>query len=91
VEVEADNVGPVDQVATLQSGPAVRLEARDGLTPREIEVLHPLAAGHSNPGIAAALVISVKTVERHLANVYAKIGARSRVDVAAYVLKSGPR
>jgi DNA-binding NarL/FixJ family response regulator len=36
--------------------------------------------------IAAALVLSVKTVERHLANAYAKIGARSRVDAATYAV-----
>jgi predicted ATPase/DNA-binding CsgD family transcriptional regulator len=63
--------------------------AADGLTPREIEVLRLLAAGRSNPEIAAALVISVKTVERHLANVYAKIGARTRVDAATYALTRG--
>jgi DNA-binding NarL/FixJ family response regulator len=91
VEVEADDVGPGEHVATIQPDPASRLEARDGLTPREIDVLHLLAAGHSNPEIAASLVISVKTVERHLANVYAKIGARSRVDAAAYVLRRGLR
>jgi predicted ATPase/DNA-binding CsgD family transcriptional regulator len=61
----------------------------DGLTAREIEVLRLLAAGHSNPEIAAALVISVKTVERHLANTYVKIGARSRVDAANYAITHG--
>jgi predicted ATPase/DNA-binding CsgD family transcriptional regulator/DNA-binding XRE family transcriptional regulator len=63
--------------------------APDGLTPREIEVLRLLAAGRTNPEIAAALVISVKTVERHLANVYAKIGARTRVDAATHAVSRG--
>jgi non-specific serine/threonine protein kinase len=63
-----------------------RLPGPDRLTAREIEVLRLLAAGHSNPEIAAALVLSVKTVERHLANLYAKIGARSRVDAATYAV-----
>jgi non-specific serine/threonine protein kinase len=58
----------------------------DGLTPREVEVLRLLAAGHSNPEIAATLVLSVKTVERHLANAYAKIGARGRVEAATYAV-----
>jgi predicted ATPase/DNA-binding CsgD family transcriptional regulator/transcriptional regulator with XRE-family HTH domain len=66
-----------------------RSASADGLTAREIEVLCLLAAGHSNPEIAAALVISVKTVERHLANVYVKIGARSRVDAANYAVTRG--
>jgi DNA-binding NarL/FixJ family response regulator len=56
------------------------------LTARELDVLRLLAAGQSNPEIASALVLSVKTVERHLANAYAKIGARSRVEAATYVV-----
>jgi predicted ATPase/DNA-binding CsgD family transcriptional regulator len=62
------------------------LPGPDRLTAREIEVLRLLAAGHSNPEIATTLVLSVKTVERHLANLYAKIGARSRVDAATYAV-----
>ena len=57
---------------------------RDGLSGREVEVLRLVAAGQTNAEIAAALVLSVKTVERHLANAYAKIGARSRVEAATY-------
>jgi predicted ATPase/DNA-binding NarL/FixJ family response regulator len=73
---------PVAGPSTLVS----RLPAPDHLTAREVEVLRLLAAGHSNPEIAAALVLSVKTVERHLANLYAKIGARGRVDAATYAV-----
>jgi DNA-binding CsgD family transcriptional regulator len=56
----------------------------DGLTAREVEVLRLLAGGHTNAEIAATLVISVHTVERHLANAYRKIGARNRAEAAAY-------
>ena len=59
------------------------------LTPREVEVLRLLAGGASNQEIAATLVISVHTVERHLANIYAKIGARRRVDATRYALRHG--
>jgi DNA-binding CsgD family transcriptional regulator len=90
VEVEADDVGPVRQGATIRPA-TLKLVAPGGLTPREVDVLHLLAAGRSNPEIAVALVLSVKTVERHLANVYAKIGARSRVDAATYMLNRGLR
>jgi non-specific serine/threonine protein kinase len=62
-----------------------------GLTPRELEVLRLLATGRSNPEIAAALVISVKTVERHLANMYVKMRARSRVDAVNYAITRGIR
>lgn len=60
-----------------------------GLTPREGQVLQLLAGGRSNPRIAAELVLSVKTVERHLANIYAKIAVGNRVDAATYVLRHG--
>jgi pimeloyl-ACP methyl ester carboxylesterase/DNA-binding CsgD family transcriptional regulator len=54
-----------------------------GLTERELEVLRLVAAGHSNAEIAQALFISVRTVERHLTNVYAKMGLLGRSARAA--------
>lgn len=56
-----------------------------GLTPREQEIARLVAAGASNPEIAAALFLSRKTVERHVSNVLAKLGARNRADLAARV------
>lgn len=61
----------------------------DKLTPREVDVLQLVAAGRSNKEIAAALSISEPTVERHITNLYAKIGARSRADATAYALRKG--
>lgn len=49
-----------------------------GLSPREAEVLQLLAQGLSNEDIANTLVLSVRTVERHVANAYRKIGASGR-------------
>jgi DNA-binding CsgD family transcriptional regulator len=49
-----------------------------GLTTREAQVLRLLACGRSNDDIAHELVLSVRTVERHIANAYAKIGATGR-------------
>jgi ATP/maltotriose-dependent transcriptional regulator MalT len=49
-----------------------------GLSPRETEVLRLVAGGLSNDDIASELVLSVRTVERHVANVYLKIGASGR-------------
>ncbi len=58
--------------------------ADSGLTNRETEILRLVAEGNSNKEIAAALSLSVHTVERHVANIYAKIGARGRADATAY-------
>jgi len=58
----------------------------DSLTEREIEVLRLLAGGRTNKEIADELVLSVRTVERHIGNIYGKIGARGRADATAYAL-----
>jgi DNA-binding CsgD family transcriptional regulator len=48
-----------------------------------------LAGGDSNAEIAAALGVSVHTVERHAANLYRKIGARGRADAIAWAFRRG--
>ncbi len=55
-----------------------------GLTAREAEVLRLVAQGRTNREIAGDLVISEKTVARHLANIFAKIGVTSRSAATAY-------
>jgi non-specific serine/threonine protein kinase len=60
-----------------------------GLTERETEVLRLVAEGKSNQEIAAILVLSRRTVERHIANLCAKVGAHNRVEATAYALRSG--
>jgi pimeloyl-ACP methyl ester carboxylesterase/DNA-binding CsgD family transcriptional regulator len=60
-----------------------------GLSPRELEVLRLLAAGETNSQIARRLGLSVHTIERHVANLYRKVGARGRADATAYALRSG--
>ena len=66
--------------------------APDGLTPREREVLGLIARGLSNQDIARELVLSVRTVERHIANIYDKIGAAgrsARAAAASYAARVG--
>jgi len=58
-----------------------------GLSPRELEVLRLVAAGKSNPEIAAALVLSGKTVSRHLSNIFAKLDVGSRTAAAAFAFE----
>jgi ATP/maltotriose-dependent transcriptional regulator MalT len=80
----------VDAHAVTSAAPRIAApQPLDRLTAREVEVLRLLATGCSNPEIAQALVLSTKTVERHLANVYAKIGARNRVEATAYAARHG--
>ena len=56
----------------------------DGLSPREIEVLRHVAAGWTNRAIAEALVISERTVDRHVSNIFTKLDLSSRAGATAY-------
>ena len=60
-----------------------------GLSEREAEVLRLIAAGRSNGEIADELVLSVRTVERHAVNIYAKIGASTRIEAAGWARRHG--
>jgi DNA-binding NarL/FixJ family response regulator len=66
-------------------------ETLDGemLTPREEEILKLVAEAHTNDEIAATLVISKKTVERHRANILEKLGMRDRVELTRYAIRRG--
>jgi pimeloyl-ACP methyl ester carboxylesterase/DNA-binding CsgD family transcriptional regulator len=59
------------------------------LTLREQQVLRLLASGRSGKEIAADLEISLATAQRHIANIYTKIGARGRVAAVAYAFEHG--
>ena len=55
-----------------------------GLTDRELEVLRHLSAGATNKAIAAELVLSVRTVDRHVSNIFTKLGVSSRAAATAH-------
>ena len=55
-----------------------------GLTPRELQVLRFVAAGKTNRAIAAELVLSERTVDRHVSNILTKLGVSSRAGATAY-------
>ena len=59
-----------------------------GLTDREVEVLRLIARGRSNREVAERLVISTKTVGRHVENVYAKLGVSSRAAAAVFAMEN---
>jgi ATP/maltotriose-dependent transcriptional regulator MalT len=82
-----------DEAAALTRRPAAApagAPARpNGLTVREVEVLGLIAGGATNKQIAAALVVSPATVERHISNLYGKIGAHGRASATAFALTHG--
>ena len=89
-------LGDVDTVVKafrefLASDEAPRASRRAAapLTDRETQVLRLLAGGSTSKEIASALTISVSTAQRHIANIYAKVGARGRVEAAAYAFSQG--
>jgi len=59
------------------------------LTPRELQVLKLIAEAHTSKEIAAELVISVKTVERHRQNILDKLGMSDRVELTRYAIRRG--
>jgi DNA-binding NarL/FixJ family response regulator len=64
-------------------------DSTDVLTPRELQILKLIAEAHTSKEIAEMLVISVKTVERHRANILEKLGMRDRVELTRYAIKRG--
>jgi DNA-binding CsgD family transcriptional regulator len=68
-----------------------RIGDEAGLSPREVEVLRLIAAGRTNREIADELFISDRTVARHVANIFAKLGVGSRTAAAAYAFAHGIR
>jgi DNA-binding NarL/FixJ family response regulator len=63
--------------------------AAGGLTVREVEVLRLVAAGKTNRAIAADLFLSERTIDRHVSNIFAKLGLSSRAAATAYAVEHG--
>lgn len=68
---------------TEQDSPDATVTLTERLSKRELEVLHLLAAGHSNQEIAEMLIIGLNTVKTHLKNIYGKLEARNRTQAIA--------
>ena len=73
--------------ADRQSPPVPEVFAR--LTPRELDVLRLIAAGHSDREIAAELFVSPRTVNVHVSNIFSKLGIHSRAAVTAHAIRHG--
>ena len=73
-------------VRTWTRGPAsAETIGLAGLSSREREIAHLVAHGATNPEIAAELFVSRKTVERHVSNILAKLGARNRAELSMVI------
>ncbi len=81
----------VEAVLTCAGQPARRATAERlaGLTPREIEVLRLIAAGHTAKEAARQLEIAPKTADNHIQSLYSKIGVTTRAAAALYALERG--
>jgi DNA-binding CsgD family transcriptional regulator len=85
-----ERLGAKPDLARLEGlSPSTTSDNAGGLTPREIEVLALVAAGETNKGIAAALIISEHTVARHVQNMLRKLGFGSRASLAAFAVEKG--
>ena len=59
------------------------------LTKRELEVLRLVAEGHTDREVAETLIISPRTVNRHLSNVFVKLDVPGRAAAVAYAIRQG--
>ena len=80
----------MERIAALQesaaAGPQPSAAYPNRLTQREVEVLLHLSQGKTNREIARELVLSERTVQRHISNLYAKISARNRAEATTFAL-----
>jgi len=75
--------------AALPSAPPGAVSYPDRLSAREMEVLQLVARGRSNQQIADQLVLSAKTIARHMSNIFDKIGVENRSGATAYAFRKG--
>lgn len=76
-------------LAALARGEPIQGTLAEPLSDREADVLRLLGAGLTNKDIAQTLILSVRTVEAHLRNIFAKLNVRSRTEAALWAVKHG--
>jgi two-component system response regulator NreC len=76
-------------LSTPPRTPPVQDDMASTLTPRELQVLRLIIHGYTNQQIADNLVLSVRTVETHRANIMGKLGLHNRAELVRYALAHG--
>ena len=76
-------------VRAWRRGPGAGTDSLGGMSKRELEVAGLVASGATNAEVATSLLISPKTVERHLTNILAKVNARNRTELATRLRDMG--
>lgn len=79
----------VEAVLTTAGHATERPRGPQGLTPRELEVLKLLSVGLRNREIAERMIVSPKTIGRHLENIYAKLGVSTRAAATLQAMQQG--
>ena len=82
-------VAEARRMLAAPTSPSVPDLSSPRLSPRELDVLRLLVAGHHDREIAAALRISPRTIQTHVASLFAKFGVNSRVEVTAIAIRRG--
>ncbi len=82
-------LGALPDLAHVESLSRKATPTTGGLSPREVQVLGLVAAGLTNRSIANDLFLSEKTVARHVANIFTKLGLSSRSAATAYAYQHG--
>jgi DNA-binding CsgD family transcriptional regulator len=85
----APDLGALEAVSVSREARAVGKDVPHDLSSRELEVLLLLASGKTNKVIARELFVSERTVDRHVSNIFAKVGVASRAAATAWAYEHG--
>ena len=85
----ATDVAGLDEPSAPPPAAAAPTKGAHGLSPRELEVLRLVAAGKTNKLIAAELLLSEKTVDRHVSNIFTKLDVPTRAAATAWAYRHG--
>jgi DNA-binding CsgD family transcriptional regulator len=94
LEIEAakavfERLGAAPDLARIELMKGAPAGDAHGLTPRELQVLRLVAAGKTNAAVATELVLSERTVERHLSNIFTKLDLSTRTAATAWAYEHG--